>query len=194
MHRFIKLRSRRTIGALAFLIPFALGAIASGWVPLLPGMENEFGILRTALSLAPLGGLVAGLVAGPLVDWKGSRPLIVVGGLVAALGLLILSAAPSLPIVLTGGFVASAGVGLAGGVAIQVLVANWFVQYRGTILGLALLGSGLESLLFAPVVGLVAAQGSWRVGVLLFEAPWGIGVAVAAFALIHSFPREGGGG
>ena len=184
------MRSRKTTAVLAFLIPLGLGAMASGWVPLLPAMENEFGISRTALSLAPLGGLIAGLVAGPLVDWKGSRPLIVVGGLVAALGLLILSAASSLPIALTGGFLASTGVGLAGGIVIQVLVANWFVQYRGTILGLALAGSGLGSLLFAPVVGLVAAQGSWRVAVVL-SAPWGIGVAVAGFALIHSFPAKG---
>ena len=113
--------SRKTVGVMAFLIPLALGALAAGWVPLLPAIEAEFGVSRTALSLASLGGLVAGLVAGPLVDWKGSRPLIVVGGLVAGLGMLALSLASSLPIALTGGFLASAGVGLAGGIVIQVL-------------------------------------------------------------------------
>ena len=178
--------SRKRIGVLVFLIPLVLGAMASGWGTLLPAIEAELDVSRTALSVASLGGLVA----GPLVDWKGSRPLIVVGGLVAALGLLILSATSNLPIVLTGGFVASAGVGLAGGIVIQVLVADWFVQYRGTFLGLALLGSGLGSLLFAPVVGLIADEGGWRVAVLL-SAPWGIGVAVAGFTLIHTYPTRG---
>ena len=182
--------SRKRTGGLVFLIPLALGALASGWVPLLPAMENEFGVSRTALNLAPLGGLVAGLVAGPLVDWKGSRPLIVVGGVVATLGLLILSAASGLPIVLTGGFLASAGVGLTGGIVIQVLVADWFVQYRGTFLGLALLGSGLGGGVGSFLVGLLVEEDGWRVAALVL-APWGVGVAVAGFTLIHSYPTRG---
>ena len=156
----------------------------------MPAMENEFRVSRTALTLASLGGLVAGLVAGPLVDWKGSRPLIVVGGLVAALGLLILSTGPSPPIALSGGFLASAGVGLAGGIVIQVLVANWFVQYRGTFLGLALLGAGLGGPFGSLLVGFLVDLSDWRIaaGVL---ALGGAGVAVAGFALIHSYPATG---
>ena len=181
--------SRKTTGVLVFLIPLALGAMASGWVPMLPAIENEFGISRTALNLASLGGLVAGLVAGPVVDWKGSRLLIVAGGLVAALGLLIFSTASGLPIALTGGFLTSAGVGLAGGVVIRVLVADWFIRYRGTFLGLALLGSGL-GFLFAPVVGLLVEEGTWRIAARVLTL-WGVGVAVAGFTLIHSSPTKG---
>ena len=57
-------------------------------------------------------------------------------------------------------------------------------------MGLALSGSGLGSLLFAPIVGLLVDEGSWRVAALVL-APWGIGVAVAGFTLIRSYPLIG---
>ena len=184
-----RMTSRKTTGALVFLIPLALGAMAAGWFSLLPVVEEELAASRAVLSVASLGA-IAGLVAGPLVDWKGSRLLIVAGGLVAALGLLIFSTASSLPIALTGGFLASAGVGLAGGIVIMVLVANWFIQYRGTFLALALLGSGLGGWFGSLLGGFVADEGSWRIatGVL---ALGGVGVALAGLTLIRSYPARG---
>lgn len=196
--------TRKSVAVLVFLIPLVLGAMAVGWFSLLPVVEEELEVL-SSLDVALMDGLsylagivglvsslggIVGLVAGPLVDWKGSRLLIVTGGLAAALGFLILAAASSQPIALTGGFLASAGVGLVGGIVIKVLVADWFIQYRGTFLGLALLGSGLGIYLFAPAVGLLTELASWRVaaGVL---ALGGVGVAVAGFTLIHNYPASG---
>ena len=156
----------------------------------MPAIQDDLGVSRTVLVLVTFGGGISGLVAGPLVDWKGSRLLIVGGGLAATLGLLILSAASSLPIMLTGGILAGAGVGLAGGIVIQVLVADWFIQYRGTFLGLALLGSGLGERVSPPLVGFLADEGSWRIAVGVV-ALGGVGVAVAGFTLIHNYPARG---
>ena len=176
--------SRKTLAVMAFMLPLTLSAMGAGGVSLLPAIENEFGVSRTALSLASLGGLVAGLAAGPLVDWKGPRPLVVVGGLVAALGFLVFSTASGLPIALVGGFLASAGIGLAGGIVIQILIAGWFVQYRGTFLGFGL-GGGFGSLL----VGFIAGEDSWSIASLVL-ALLGLGVAVAGFTLVHSYPSR----
>lgn len=174
---------------LAFLIPLAVGAMARGWISLLPVMEEELAASRSVLGIALLGGTL-GWMAAPLVDWKGSRLLIVIGGSVAALGLLVVSAASSLPMMVTGGFLASAGVGLSGSIVIRVLVADWFIQYRGTFLGLALLGSGMGGWFGRFLVWVLAELGSWRLaeGILALA---GAGVAVAAFALIHNYPARG---
>ena len=174
---------------MAFLIPLALGAMARGWFSMLPMIEEELAASRAALSIASLGGIV-GLVSGPLVDWRGSRFLIVAGGSVVALGLLIVSAAPSLPILVAGGFLASAGFGLAGSLVLRVLVADWFIQYRGTFLGLVLLGSGLGDWFGRLLAWLLTELGSWRLaeGVLALV---GVGLAVATFTLIHDYPAKG---
>ncbi len=184
--------SRKLTGVLVFLIPLALGVMAAGRGHMLMGAREALEMSPTTFglaSLASLGGLVAGLVAGPAVDWKGPRLLIVAGGLVAALGLLIQSTASSLLIVLIGGFLASAGVGLAGGIVIQVLVADWFIQYRGTFLGLALLGPGLGSGLASPL-SLLVDDDSWRVVARVF-ALVGVGVAIAGFTFIRNYPARG---
>ena len=183
------MRTRKTVGVLVLLVPLGLAAMAAGWFRLLPVVENELGVSRAVLNLASLGGLIAGLAAGPLVDWKGSRLLIVGGGPVAALGLLIFSTASILPISLTGGFLANAGVGLAGGIVIRVLVADWFVRYRGTFLGLTVLGSGLGGWFGSLLVGFLAQDGGYRIAVGVL-ALGGVGVAVAGFTLIRSHPAR----
>lgn len=162
-----------------FLLPLVLGAMGAGFGRLGVGSDGD------RQSLAALLALMLVLVAGPLVDWKGSRPLIVTGGLVAALGFLILSTFSGLWVVLTGRCLAALGVGLASGVAIQVLVAHWFVQYRGTFLGLAVVGAGLGSRFGAALVD----EDSWRIAARVL-ALGGMGVALAGYTIIHSYPAR----
>ncbi|NQW22342.1 MAG: MFS transporter [SAR202 cluster bacterium] len=179
--------SRNTVGAMAFLIPLAVGLMAGGWwFALVPLIEEELTASRSVWSIAFTGGTL-GLVAGPLVDWKGPRLLMVSGGLVAAVGLLIVSTASNLPVLLTGGFITSAGLALAGSIVIQVLVVDWFIQYRGTFLGLALLGAGLGGWLGRNFLPILAESTGWRIteGLLALA---GAGVAVVAFTLIHNYP------
>jgi MFS family permease len=78
---------------------FANGATFSSWTPRLPELQRELDISDPALGLTlvgmGLGGLLASVASGWLVDRRGSRTMTMTTSAALALGLPILGLAPS---------------------------------------------------------------------------------------------------
>jgi len=91
-------------------------------------------------------------LAGKILNKYKPKYIILIGGIVLAVGWLISSIASNIFILtLTYGLIIGAGVGIIYGVPMHV-VAMWFPDSKGFTVGLVLLGFGLSPLLTAPIV------------------------------------------
>lgn len=124
--------------------------------------------LRDFITLA-LTGLLAP-VAGIFIDRHGVRRCMMVGWLVLMLGYFAYSRMATLPQMYGVHALFALVLVLCGLNATVILVSNWFQRYRGTAIGITLVGSSLGGVLF-PQYGtaMIEAYG-WRSGFLVAMA------------------------
>ncbi|TDE45164.1 MFS transporter [Nonomuraea mesophila] len=156
-----------------------------------PALQREWGISSDQVGLLQsmvfVGGLIGALIAGPLADRIGRRPVAIGAVLLFSLGSLASAFAPSPEIL--GALRVVTGIGVtAGTTAILVAASEFFPKaLRGR--GIAIIT--LVSVLIIPLVVIVAnatvPTGQWHV-VFLFGA-LGLFVAVPAFWLLPESPR-----
>ena len=146
--------NRWVIAAAAVFMQMCLGIIYAWAVFRLP-LEQAYGWSKTE-SVAPYRWSIAFftlamIVAGFWQDRKGPRLVGSVGGVLLALGCFLASLIGDTPmgLNLSYGVVAGLGVGFAYVTPIATCV-KWFPDKRGMIVGLAVMGFGLGSLIFAP--------------------------------------------
>jgi OFA family oxalate/formate antiporter-like MFS transporter len=131
--------------------------IIYAWAVFRAPLEQAYGWSKT-MSIAPyrwsiLFFTLAMIVAGFWQDRKGPRLVATVGGLLLAGGCLLASFIGSdhSGLVFSYGVVAGLGVGFAYVTPIATCV-KWFPDKRGFVVGLAVMGFGLGSLIFAPLL------------------------------------------
>ncbi len=168
--------------ALGFFINLLHGsALNSVLSVFIKPMTEEFGWSRSTISgvatLGAFGSGVLGLLLGPVMDRRGVRLLavlgiVVLGGSLAGMGLVgdvwsfyavnVVARLTSLGVI---------------GVAITVVMSNWFVRLRGRAMGITYMGGRLGGA-FLPLLALflVSNQG-WRLAWLT------LGVMVLALAV-----------
>lgn len=145
------------------LSQFVIGALYT-WSVFQKPIEQMFGWSAPEVSLAFTINLalipVFMIITGRVLPKYGPTKLGVLGGAVLATGLFVASKTTSLGILYLGyGVLGGAGIGIAYGIPIATCV-KWFPDKRGMISGLAVMGFGLGSVVFAPIAtSLVAAHG-----------------------------------
>jgi MFS family permease len=152
--------------AAAFVSMTVVFGVAYSFGAFFAPMATEFGTGSGATS--GVFGVTAGCwfllgsVSGRLADRYGPRPVLLVGAVALAAGLLVTAAAPQL-------WVGYVGYGLGVGVAVAcgyvpmvAAVGGWFDRRRAIALAVAVAGIGVGTLAGAPLAAaLIAAQG-WR--------------------------------
>jgi MFS family permease len=101
-----------------------------------------------------LGAILIPLLGG-LVDRFGSRPILIITGLVTGAGFFILSFAYSITVFYIAFAVITIGASAIGSVTIQPLLGNWFQKRMALAMGIYLSGVGLGALLVGPLNWLV---------------------------------------
>jgi len=156
------------IVAAAFLnLFFTTGVIYYGFPVFYPAFVTYLGFTRAQVTEGFLVGFLVvglpfGLLAGALIDRVGARSVILSG--VAFIGL---------PLVFMGSMtkfwqyellciVEVLGYTLAGPIANQVLITQWFRIKRGRAMGFAYLGLGLGGVVSPPTVNLFIKHFGWR--------------------------------
>jgi len=181
--------------AAAFAVTFIGFGSAYTFSAFLASLEHDFGASRGQVALVfSLAGFLyfaLGIVSGPLADRFGSRPLAVIGMVLAALGLALASTAQNLiEVYLAYGLGIGVGVGCAYVPAIGA-VQRWFVRRRGFASGLAVAGIGVGTLVMPPLASLLISSLGWRdaylvLGVLALAIGGGMAL------LIENDPRGRG--
>lgn len=111
--------------------------------------------------------LILGPVGSALVDKFGCRKMTIVGGIISGLGFIISSFAESIEMVFfTFGFLSGLGLCLCYVTAV-VSIAYWFDKKRTLATGLGACGTGIGTLLYAPMTQYSIEEYGWRGTVLL---------------------------
>jgi FHS family Na+ dependent glucose MFS transporter 1 len=163
--------------AVSFIVFVAMGMLGAALGPALPDLADRAGsTLATlgALFTASFGGtMVAQMLAGPLNDRLGQRPVLLVGLGVAALGALDIVLSRSLWLTLGGGVIFGLGFG-ALDVSTNVLIAETFADRSVPVLNLLHVFYGVGSVLGPAAVS---------VGLRLWDSSLpalGVGIALLA--------------
>ncbi len=173
----------------------AMGSMAIHMlVPALPSISVDLGIgeakTQQAVSVY-LAGLAGGqLLAGPMIDRIGRRPLMLVGLMLFIVGALACAMAPSSDILMLARLVQAMG-GACGVVTARVMVGDVFGPTRAAGVQATLMMIVLISPAISPVLGgVIVDVGGWRSIFLLLSA-----AGLLALILAHRrLPETGGHG
>jgi len=174
-----------TVGA-AFVAMVAVFGVAYSFGAFFAPMAAEFGTGSGATSLVfsitACCWFLLGSVSGRAVDRVGPRPVLLIGAVALAGGLLATSAAQQL-------WVGYLGYGLGVGVAVAcgyvpmvAVVSGWFERRRALAVGVAVAGIGVGTLAGAPLAATLIAEYGWRRAHLLLALGGSVLLVVAAVA------------
>ncbi|RMF90804.1 MAG: MFS transporter [Nitrospinota bacterium] len=152
-------------------------------------MLEEFSWSRAALSAAfSIHSIVASVgvpLAGALIDRFGPRCIFPLGAAILALGLVATSRIHTLwQFYLCFGLIMALGRSMLSMGPHSAILANWFVRYRGTAMGIASAGPGMGMFLLSPLMQLLISSFGWRIAYLVFA-----GLILSLIPLLLTFQR-----
>jgi OFA family oxalate/formate antiporter-like MFS transporter len=186
------LQNRWLILACSIISMVAVANLQYGWTLFVDPLSNRLGaekaLVQVAFTVFVL--LETWLVPfeGYLVDRFGPRNLVIIGGVLAALGWVFSGLADSLTALYLSYAVAGLGAGIVYGTAVGSAL-KWFPDHRGLAAGLTAAGFGAGSALtVAPIADLIKSAGYPTAFI-----QWGIiqGVVVVIAALFLKAPPAG---
>ncbi len=129
-------------------------------------LQDDFGWTRAAISLVPAINLLVTClffpVAGWLADTRGPRMVVIVGGLILALGMALASRLGA-PWQLYVYYSVMVGMGVAfASTPATATVTRWFARRRGTALGIVQTGTAMGTMALAPLAGYLVDARGWR--------------------------------
>lgn len=143
-----------------------------GFSPLLPEIQKEFGMNYSQVGfftgMYGLLAIVLSIPAGMLVKSYGERKMLTGGLLIVALGLLMLSKAPSFLIALGGRGLWLTGYRLAFVCVLSAIALTCPPSLKGSSMGILGAMSSFASVIGAPFGSAIASAFDWRKGILAF--------------------------
>jgi len=172
-------------GALQNVLPIYLK-------PVIEDMGWDRGAFTFAMVIAGVTMCVISPVAGSLIDRLGARPVMIVGTLLIAFGLLAGSRITQLWQFYIMFAIVGCGFVCTTIVPCSVIVSNWFVSRRGTALSVTFVGSNVGGLAMAPVANWIILDYGWRTA-LVFSGVCAllVGMPVILF-IIRTRPADMG--
>jgi MFS family permease len=170
-------------------------AIASGLYFSFPvffvALVEEFGWSRGATALAfSISSIVQGVLSpavGILVDRLGPRRVMLAGACLLGGACMLSSRVSSLwSLYMLVGVLAAAGVCAVSWIPSGALIAGWFAERRGSMMGLAFSGMGAGVLVVGPLAQWLIAGHGWRAAYLVL----GLGALAVLVPLIWLGVRE----
>lgn len=165
----------------SFVLNFIIDGIAYSFGVFLDAWMVDFKSSKSKTSwvgsLLTGGYLLMGPLAGSLVNQYGFRKVVIAGALISSLGFVASRFAGSIDVLFfTYGIMGGIGFGLMF-LPANVLVGLFFLKKRALATGIAVSGSGVGTLIIAPLIAEIVSQVGWQ-DALFF---------VAALALIGCF-------
>lgn len=161
------------IAALGFLIQAVFWGIYRSFGLFFNPLVSEFGWSREEVAgAASMGWLIVGLMnlpSGAVVDRYGPRLTLIVGGFCFGLGYLLMSGVHGLWQVYLFYIILAVGMSTSDVVALST-IARWFVKKRGTITGIAKIGTGIGMMVMPLLAGYVIENYGWRPAYIVLGA------------------------
>lgn len=173
---------------------FGNGTVSNGFSIFFESIRRDLGVSYTAMSLvfslARAEGGMGGPIVGWLVDKFGARRMILIGGIMAGLGLIALSRATEYwQFILL--FVGVVSVGKTAGLG-QTLMASvnqWFIRRKGLALSTLMTSFAGGGAIVVPLLGLGIAAIGWR-DTLLYTGAFIFLITLPVAYIIRSKPED----
>jgi len=189
----IKSRKRWIYLVLGIVIMMCLGTVYSWSVFRLP-IEKAFNIGTTKSGLPYMVSLafysIFMLLTGKYLDKYSPRVILSLGAILVSVGWIFSAYAPNIYfLTISYGVVMGAGVGIAYGVPMTV-VAKWFPETKGLVVGFVLIGFGLSPLITAPLArNLIEIYGIMK-AFLILGISFGIIIPLLSLSLRYPYDLE----
>lgn len=186
---------RVAVGALLVNIAMAVSFTAmSFFTPVILGAFPEFtsSSFLVYYTLLGVSSALAMPVAGQLVEKVKAQGLLIIGGIIAAVGLVIFGLSSSLWMFYLAGIVIGAGVGLSAQYVPIVVVNRWFFKNKGTIMGVVLAGSGVGGMILGIGLPYLLDVAGWRVSAFFLAAFLAAFTILPALFLVRNSPLDHG--
>ena len=128
---------------------------------------------------------------GRLLERKNARTIYMVTNFLMFLAFVFNAIAPNIYLMYVSGFLAGA-MGAFDMYLIPVMIARWFKEHTGLIVGITASLSGVGAALWNIVIAAVIASAGWRVGYAVLAAVIAVVVLPLTVAFIRSYPQEVG--
>ncbi|MCG8485295.1 MAG: OFA family MFS transporter, partial [Clostridia bacterium] len=130
------------------------------------------------------------LLTGRYLNTRSPRVIITIGGLLVGIGWLLSGFAQNIFILtITYGMITGAGVGIVYGIPLAV-VANWYSEKKGMMVGLVLIGFGLSPFLTAPfaryLIEIFGVMSAFKILGLIF----GLIIVLASYPFMYPSETE----
>ncbi len=151
----VQLKTSRWIYVLLSMLLMVIYGTVYSWGVFRIPVEDIYGIGTTSSGLPYMTFLLvyamSMLIGGKMIERYAPRTLLIVGGIFISAGWILSSFTTEiLTLTLSYGVIIGFGVGISYGVPIYVL-ALWFKEKKGMIIGIVLAGFGLSPLFTAPL-------------------------------------------
>lgn len=173
---------------------FGNGAISSGFPRFFEPIRADLGISYTSMSLVFSLARAEGGMGGPLIGWLvdkyGSRPMILIGGLTAGAGLMLLSRVDTywqLVILYVG--VVSIGKTAGLGQTLMATVNQWFVRRKAVAMSTLMTAFAGGGAIVMPLLHLGITQLGWR-DTILYTGAFVAVLTIPATLVIRSRPED----
>lgn len=173
------------------------GAFIFSYGVFLPFMCEEFGWSRAVMASGLTLGILCFGFPGPIIGMSiakfGPRLNIVLGNLLAALGLAGMFLAQEVWHVYLCYGIAGLGGGFGQFLAGTAVVNNWFVRKRPLAMGIALASIGLGGFTFPPLTTVLISSFGWRISWLVLAGIYAVGASlIGGLILVRDRPEDMG--
>ena len=186
----------RVVAASSFLSIFASSIFSSGFTVLFLPIQRELQLSRTAVSLvfslARAEAGVGGPVVGWIVDRFDPRPIVLIGGLMAGVGLVVLSGLHSYWS-FVGVYVGLVSVGhnTGFGQTLLAVVNRWFVRRKAVAMTILTTSTVIGGAVMVPILSQGVLHLGWR-SVALYSGIYVALIVVPVSTLIRHSPENMG--
>ncbi|MBR5473992.1 MAG: MFS transporter, partial [Lachnospiraceae bacterium] len=177
-----------------FLFPGMIYNTLNVYTPSILKVFPEFSRSAFVFSIT-LGNLVTAagnLVYEPMHRKLGIRGLIATGTVSMLIGVLIFSSASTLPIFYLGAAFMGYSIATCASTSTVLIVNNWFAKRTGTLVSVAMSGTGIGCAVFSPIVSYWIMTYDWRVSLRITAVIFVIAAAILLFVFRNS-PKDIGG-
>jgi MFS family permease len=159
-----------------------------------PVMMAEIGFSRgvgaTAVSLMLLFQGLAGPI-GIVVNRIGVRKVMIAGNILMIITMVLMSRVTEVwHIYITYGFLAAMAICTSGVIPILTMINNWFRQFRGRAMSIAMAGVSIGTMILAPLSGYLIEVIGWRQTWLVLAGFASVFALLPAIFLAKSRPEE----
>lgn len=172
----------------AWLAMFVSSGAQNSFGIFLPALSDEFGWTRGMLSLGLTLNValmaVLGILAGYLTDRIGPRWTVVIGAIIGATGIGLLSTVNEIwQFILFYGVITPLGISMSYMIATVTTVRRWFMRRAALMVSIAMVGSGLGIVLLMPAADQMISAWGWRQSYIAFALILAVGAVIAGLLL-----------